>query len=168
MRTANEVIFVNAVNRADLNACLAAGAKRVINGCQVVFNLNSTVRASLLALHTANTAVGAKLASNRALIVVGALNNYLYGIVYKLNDVVGTFANAHAAANTFLRVNLCNAVLNRNSVLGAHACAVAITEASIVAGLIAVIQKVSGNTALKALIVVFSFGCAAVAVTSNV
>ena len=99
MCAADEIIFVNAMYGADLNARAATGAERIVNGCQVVFHFDSAVGASLLALHTANTAVGAKLACNGALIVVRALNNNLNSVVYKLNDVVGAFANAHAAAN---------------------------------------------------------------------
>ena len=111
MSAADEVVFVNAVNGANLNARSAACAKRVIDGGKVAFNLNRTVGASLLALHTANASVGALLAGDSTLIVVRALNNDLYGVVYKLNDVVGAFANAHAASNALCGVYLCNAVL---------------------------------------------------------
>ena len=146
----------------------ASCAKRVIDGCKVVLNLNRARGACLLTLHAANASIGANLACDSALIVVRALNNYLYGIVYKLDDVVGTFTNADAASDTFLRVYLCNAIHNGNGVLGAHFYAVAITKASVVTSLITAIQNVSGKTALKALVFIFSFGYIAVAVTSNV
>ena len=91
---------MNAVNGANLNARFAACAERVIDGCKVVFNLNRTVGARLLTFHTTNASVGALLAGDSALIVVRALNNNVYGVSYKLNNVVGTFANAHTASNT--------------------------------------------------------------------
>jgi hypothetical protein len=165
---ADEVIFVNAVNGANLNARSAACAKRIIDGGKVAFNLNRTVGASLLALHATNASVGALLASDSALIVVRALNNNLNGVVYKLNDVVGAFANAHAAADALLGVYQSHAVLNVNGILGANASAVAVAEAGIGAGLVTVIHKVCGNTALKTCVVVFSFGSIAGAVAGNV
>ena len=87
--TADKIILVDAMYGANLNASFATCAKRIINGCEIVLHLNRTVRACLLTLHTTNASVGAKLASESALIVVRALNNNLYGVVYKLDDVVG-------------------------------------------------------------------------------
>ena len=168
MRSANKVILVDAMYGANLNARKASRAKRIIDGCKVAFHLNRSVGASLLALHASNASVCAELASDSTLIVIGALNNYLYGIVYKLDDVVGTFANAHAASNTLLRVYLCNAIRNGDSISGTNTCTVAITKASVVTSLITVIEEICGYTALKAFVVILSFGCVAVTVTSNV
>ena len=156
------------MDRASLNASSATGAQRVVDGCQVVFNLNCTVGTYLLALHAANASVCANLAGKSTLIMVGAFNNYVYGVVYKLDDVVGAFASAHAAANALFGVDLCNTVFKRDRVFGADTNAVAVTEAGIIAGLVTVIQKVCCNTALIALVVVFLVGSLAVSVTSNV
>ena len=84
---ADKIILVNAVNGADLNAGAAAGAKRVINGCQIVFYRNGTVGASLLALHTAYTTVGAVFACECAFVVIGTFYSYTYGISYKMNEM---------------------------------------------------------------------------------
>ena len=137
------------MNGANLNARAATGAKCIINGCQVAFYLNSAVGARLLALHAADTTVGANFACNRALIVIRALNNNLNGIVNKLDDVVGTFANTHAATNTFLRIYLCNSVFNVDRISGANIGAVTVTQAGINAGFVAVIHKVPPCTTVR-------------------
>ena len=70
MCAADKVILVQTVNGANLYASRAARTQRIINGCEIVLDLDSSVRAGLLTLHTADTAVGAIFASQRALIVV--------------------------------------------------------------------------------------------------
>ena len=100
--------------------------------------------------------------------MVGALNNYLNGVVYQLDDVVGTFANTHTASNALLGIHNGNAVFNVDRIFGANAGAVAIAKAGKGTNLIAVIQQVCGNAAAKALVVVFPFGCVAIAVAGNV
>ena len=70
MRSAYEVTLVYAMNRANRNARAAVCAKRVIDGCEVINNLYRTRRTGLFALHTADTAVFALLAGNRALFVI--------------------------------------------------------------------------------------------------
>ena len=57
MRATDKVTFVNTFYGANLGAFAAVYAKLVIYGRKVVYNLNCAGRASLFALHTANTAV---------------------------------------------------------------------------------------------------------------
>ena len=57
MRAADKVAEVDAVHGARLRAFAAACAERIVDSGEVVFNLDSTVGTSFLALHTADTAV---------------------------------------------------------------------------------------------------------------
>ena len=75
MRAADEVTLVDAVYRASSRTLTTAGAEGVIDGREVVDNLDSAIRTSLLTLHTADTTVGAYLSCQGTLIVVGALND---------------------------------------------------------------------------------------------
>ena len=77
MYSADKIAFVNAMHGADPCTLAAAGAKRIVNDREVVFNLDRSVRAYLLALHTSNTAVGTALPCNGALFMVGALHDHL-------------------------------------------------------------------------------------------
>ena len=54
---ADEVALVDTVNGADLYASTATGAKRIINSCEIVFDLYCSVRTSFLALHTSYASV---------------------------------------------------------------------------------------------------------------
>ena len=75
VRAADEVTLVDAVYRANGCTLTAAGTEVVIYGREVVDNLDSATRTSLLTLHTADTAVGADLSCQGALVVVRALND---------------------------------------------------------------------------------------------
>ena len=103
----------------NLYAGAAAGAERIVDGCQVIDNSDRAVRTGLLALHAADTAVGAVLAGHSTLVVVGASNDHAGGVVDQLDDVIGTLTGANAATDTFLRVNLCYTVFDVNGILGA-------------------------------------------------
>ena len=166
--SANEIIFMDTVNRANLYAFTATGTERIINSSKIVFNLNCTVRTSLLALHATDTTVRAYLTGDRTLIVIGALNDYLDGIINKLNNVIGTLADAHSASDTLLWVNLCNSVTDAYSISWTDLYAVSVSKTCKGAEFITVIGKVSGNTAFKTNVVILSFNRAAGTVTSNV
>ena len=112
MCATDEVTLVDAVDGADLNARATACAKAIVDGSEVVLNRDSTARTGLLALHTADTAVGAVLTYRRALVLVGALNDNAGGVVDKMDNTVGALANADATADTLSGVNVCNAVFN--------------------------------------------------------
>ena len=86
MRSASEVFYLDAVNGASLCALTATGAKRIINGGKVVDYLDRAVRAGLLTLHTADTAVRAVFAYQSALIVIGAFDYDASGIIDYVND----------------------------------------------------------------------------------
>lgn len=74
MCSADEVALVYTMYGTNLCAHTAACAFRVINGCEVIDNGDSTVWASLFALAAADTAVRASLARYSALIVTRALD----------------------------------------------------------------------------------------------
>ena len=140
MCSANKVAFVNAMHGASLYAFAASGAERIVDGCQIFRDLNSAVGASLLTLHTANASIGTIFTGLCTLIVIRALNHHARCIVDKMNDRVGTSACANAATNALTGVDVCNAILNGNCILGAHCRAVAVTEASVGAELITAIR----------------------------
>ena len=103
---------MQAMYGADLNAFRAARANGVVNDREVVFNLDRAVRTCLLTLHATNTSVGAVLSGHGSFVVIGALNNDLGGVVDELDDVIGAFSDANAAADALLRIYPRNTVLD--------------------------------------------------------
>ena len=66
----NEISCVNAVGGTNLRTRTAAGAKCIVNGRKIVLNSYSSVRASLLAFHTANTTIRAVFAHKSPLVMI--------------------------------------------------------------------------------------------------
>ena len=168
VRAADEVALVDAVYRASSRTLTAAGAEVVIYGREVVDNLDSTILTSLLTLHTADTAVGAYLSCQGTLIVVGALNDNSGGVLDKVDNAVGALSYTDTAADTLSRVNLSNAVLDEDSVLGTSNSTVAVAKAGKVTYLVTAVNHVGGKAGLVALVLELSVGNTAGAVTSNV
>ena len=69
MRSANKVSKVYALYGTYVVALAASGTLFVIDGGKVVYYLDCSLRTGFLALHTADTAVGAHLTNLSALIV---------------------------------------------------------------------------------------------------
>ena len=128
---AHEAILVDRVYGACLCTFAAAGALIVVDNCEVLIHGDSTVRAGLNALHTADTAVRAYLACNCALIVVRAGNSDLCCCVDDLDDAVGAGLCTFAASDTAFGNDLCNAVFDNYRILGADSGTVAVAEAGI-------------------------------------
>ena len=168
MGAAYEATLVDASYGTNSRALSTTGTERIIDGSEIVLYLDCAVRTSFLALHTSNTTVSTDLTGNCALIVIGAFNGYLYGIVYHLDDLVGAGSCTDTATDTLLGIDLSNVVFNADCVLGTYLNAVTVTETSIGTGLIAGICQVSGEAASKSLIIELSGGCVAGTVTGNV
>ncbi len=168
MRSAYEATLVDASYGTDCRTLSATGAEGIIDGSEIVLYLDRAVRAGLLALHASDTTVGADLTGNRAFIVVGARNGYLYGIVYHLDDLVGAGSCADAATDTLLGIDLSNVIFDADSILGTYLNAVTVTETSIGTGLIAGIREIGGETASESLVIELSGGCVAGTVAGNV
>ena len=168
MCSANEVTFVDAMHGTNLNARATAGAEVVVDACEVILNGNCALRTGLLALHTTDTAVGAVLTGECALILVRALNDNTGGVVDEVDDAVGALTHADAAADTLLGVNSGNAVLNLDSVLRTYRNAVAVAEAGVGAESVTAIGHIGGTAGLLALVVVLSFNDVAGTVAGNV
>ncbi len=168
MRAADEVTLVDAVYRANGCTLTAAGAEVVIYGREVVDNLDSATRTSLLTLHTADTAVGADLSCYGTLIVVRALNDNSGGVFDKVDDTVGTLSYTDTAADTLSGIDLSNAVLDGDSVLRTSHSTVAVAKTSKVTYLVTAVNHVGGKAGLVALVLELSVGNVAGAVTSNV
>ena len=139
MRAADKVSFVYTMDRAYCDALRAARAKSVVYSCQIVFDLYSAVRTSLFALHTADTTVRADLSGESALVVIGALNDHSRGIVYKLDNIIGTFTGAYSTANAFSRINMRYTVEETDSILGTYPYTVAVSKTSKGTSLVAAI-----------------------------
>ena len=139
MRAADKVSFVYTMDRAYCDALRAARAKSVVYSCQIVFDLYSAVRTSLFALHTADTTVRADLSGESALVVIGALNDHSRGIVYKLDNIIGTFTGAYSTANAFSRINMRYTVEEADSILRTYPYTVAVSKTSKGTSLVAAI-----------------------------
>ena len=168
MCAADEVALVNTMYGASLDTFTATGALIIIDGREVIYNLDSAVGTGLLALTAGDTAVLTALSNCRALIVVRALYNNALGILDKVNDTVGALSCAHATADTLSRIDASYAVLNSDSVLGTDAYAIAVAKAGVGAKLIARVVEVSNSTAIHAVIDESALGRRTVAVAGNV
>lgn len=168
MCSANKVAFVDAMNGTNLFTFTATGAERIVDNRQIIGNRDRSVRAGLLTLHTANTAVGAVFACLCTLIVIGAFNHYARCIVDEMNNGIGARAYTNAASNTFTRVNMSDAVFYCNCVLRTNRRAVPITETRVCTELITVVRHVCGITGLLSLVIILSLYCVAGSVTGNV
>ena len=168
MCSADEVTLVDAVHGTNRYALATAGAEAVIDGSEVVNNLDSAVGTGLLTLHTADTAVGAYLSCHSALIVVGALNYHTGGILDKMDNTVGALSYTDAAADTLSGVNSCYTVLHGDSILRTSHSAVAVAKTSKVTSLVTAVNHVSGKAGLLTLVLKLSFSGVAGAVAGNV
>ena len=139
MRAADKVSFVYTMDRAYCDALRAARAKSVVYSCQIVFDLYSAVRTGLFALHTADTTVRADLSGESALVVIGALNDHSRGIVYKLDNIIGTFAGTYSTSNAFSWINMRYTVEETDSILGTYPYTVAVSKTSKGTSLVAAI-----------------------------
>ena len=168
MCAANEVTLVNTVYGADRNALCATCAERIVNNCKIVHNLNSSARTSLLALHTANTAVGAVLTCKRTLIAIGAFNYYSRGIVDKMNNRVGALTNANSTTDTLARIDSCYAVFDSDSAPGTYRNTVTVAKTRKSADLVAAIYHISGTAGVQTAILILLLCSLAGSVTGNV
>ena len=168
MCAAEEVVLVDAVNGADFCTLATACALVVVDNGKVVNNLYCAVGTGLLALAAGNTAVLTALANCRALIVIRALDNHADSIVYKMDNVMGALACTHTATDTLGGIDLGNAIINGDSVLGADSHAVAVAEAGVSTELITRVAEVSNTTALDAIVDISALGSLTVTVAGNV
>ena len=168
MRSADEVTLVDAMHGTNCRTLTASGAEGVVDGSEVIDNLDSTVRTGLLTLHTADTAVGAELSCHGALVVVGAFDYHTGGILDKVDNAVGTLSYADATADTLSGVNSCYTVLHGDSILGTSHSTVAVAETRVVTYLVTAVNHVCGETGLVSLVLELSVGHVAGAVARNV
>ena len=168
MCATDEVALVDTVNGAGLGTLAAAGALIVINNRKIIDHLDSAVGAGLLALTASDTAVLTALAHCGTLIVIGALYNNALGILDKMDNAVGALSCAHTATDTLGGIDLGNAVVDGDSILGTNANTIAVTETGISAELVARIAEVCNATALDAVVYVSALGSLTVTVAGNV
>ena len=168
MRSADKVALVNTLNGANTRAGTASGTLGIIDGGEIVLDRDSSLGTCLLALSAADTAVGAYLSGKGTLIVVGALHHNSGGIVYKMDNAVGALSGTNSAADALSGIDLGNAVLDGDSVLGADAHTVAVAEAGEGAGTVALIGEVCGTAGALTAIVILLLHSIAGAVAGNV
>ena len=169
MCAADEVFEMNTL----YGTCIVASATTctliIVNNSKIILNCNCAMRTGLLTLHTADTAVGACLTCNSALVMAGALNNDSAGLGEHVDNALRTGLSTEAATDTSNGINLGNAVLgiDVNSVLGTNLHTVAVTKTS--EGTLGVTGegKLNCLTGLNSVVNVLSVLCLALTVTTN-
>ena len=145
----------------DTAGCAVSGAHRevravlafiIVNDRHVVRDLDRAVGADLLAFLTADTAAGADLARDSALVLVAAGNENALNVSHQRDQVVRTFLGTHAASNTILRIDARYTVVNANSALGTDSGAVAKTETAVGTVSFAAVKQLCRLTGLDTLI----------------
>ena len=86
---ADKVALVYAMNGANRNAAAASRTLGVIDGSQVVFYLDRSLRAGFFTLTAGDTAVKAYLTHLRTLVVARAFYHHARGVVDKMDYTVG-------------------------------------------------------------------------------
>lgn len=168
MCAADEVALVDAMYGTSLDTLTATGALIVVDGREVIYDLDSAVGTGLLALTAGDTAVLTALAHCRTLIVVRALYNDALGILDKMDDTVGALSCAHTATDALSGIDACYAILDSDRILGTNAYAIAVAEAGEGAELVTRVVEVSNSTAINAVIDESALGCLTVTVAGNV
>lgn len=129
------------VSRANISAVTALNALCNIDLSQCILDNDRICRAFTLALHAANASYIAHLHNCSTLIVVRACRHDLLSFGDELNDALGAGISTGTAANAAVSVDLCNTILDVNCIKLAGSCAVAKTNASEGAGLVALAAK---------------------------
>lgn len=141
MCSADEVSFVNTLDRTDLAAGAAIYTLFVIYRSKIVLYDDSAGGAGLFAFSAGNTAVLTINAYLSAFIMVVTGYRYTRGISNKMDYIVRAFLDAHTAANTFSWVYCSKSlVVYTNCISRANLNAVAISKAGegavVVAGVV--------------------------------
>ena len=169
MSTADEITLMNTLNRTSILADTAACALVIIDGSKVVNDLDRTLGTNLLTLAAGDTSVETCLSYLSALVMAGALNNGLYSVWNKVNNVVGTGTGAKSAADTLLWIDLGNAALcDADGISWTNCNTVTVAEAGECAESITGEAHISSYTGLWSNVLVLLFFGLAGAVTSNV
>ena len=105
---------MDAFYRTSLYAGAAANAFFIIDLCQLVNHMNGVVLTGTLAFAAGDTTVFADRASRFAVLMIGAYHVYRSGQPMPQNQMLGTFADADAAAGTDIPVDHRNPILDRN------------------------------------------------------
>ena len=167
MCAADKVSFVYAMNRAYSHTFGAAGTKRIVYSCQIVNDFDSSVRTGLLTLHTTNTTVRADLSCYCALVVIGAFHHNSSGVVYDLDNIIGTFTSTHSAANAFFWIDVSNTVLDADSVMRTNAQAIAVSKTSKRTSLVTAVKEVCHDAAFRTVVIKLVLDRVARSRTSN-
>ena len=170
MSATNEVFEVNTLLGAYFLTSAAAGTLGIIDGGEIVLNLDRSVRTGLLTLHTTDTAYGTNLVGNSALIMAGALNDNASIVGNNVNYVIGTGLCTDATTDTLGRIDVSDALLgiDDDSILGAYCNAVAVAETCKGTVTVTGIVKLCSCTGLDAVVNVLSLLGLASAVTAYV
>ena len=122
MRAAHEVALVDAPDGADALAGAAPGAFTIINGGQIVHQVDGSFRAVLLTLSAGDTAVGAEFAHGGTLVVIGALHRHPADIGDQADNVIRALPLTNAASHALARVHMRHAVRDADGVMRADPC----------------------------------------------
>ena len=141
---------MDGVNGASFNAESAACALGVIEKGKVIVHSDRAVGAGSCTLGASDTAVGAHLASDRALVVVRAADSDDGAVFLHLDGAVRAVLGAESAARAEARDDLCDAVCDDDSLVGTSSRAVAKTYAGVGADVFAFPVFSSFFTSLEA------------------
>ena len=102
----------NTAYRTILRASIAILTLAIVDLCQIIFHADRSRRTILLALHTADTGVGAFSFRHRALFGIGTGNDHLLHVCDQLDQPSRTRLGAQTATNTFSRIHVSDPVLD--------------------------------------------------------
>ena len=161
---------MNSANRASINAKTAAGALGVIEKGKILVHGDRAVGAGACALGASDTAVGAHLTGESALVVVGTSDSDDGAVLLHLDGAVRTGLRAKTAARAEARDDLCYAVGNDDCIVGTNRSTVAKTDAGIGTNVFTFPMLCSLTTGLEAVakVLFVLLGSLAGAVASNV
>lgn len=155
------------MRRAILDAQSAVGTEIAVYMSHEVFNGDRTCRTVLLALHAAYAAHLADLAGDGAFVLVGAHDLRRLLAVGYLDELLGTYLGALAAADAEIAVYNGNLIAKLDGVIIAFPCAVAETDAAVLTGIHSAVEQSRSSTGIHTCVIHLDRGVVACAETAD-
>ena len=162
-----EIRDENTADGAVLCAKLALCTKAVVDGCEIVHDLDRTRGAILFALLTSDTSVTALLSCNRALILVVTSDEHALNVVHNADYSSRASLGTKSAADALSGVDVRHSVLDADRALRTDLYAVAKTDASVGAFSVAAVHSLYRLAGAYSDVIHLMSGMLAVAVTMN-
>ncbi len=161
MSTADKITAVYTMNRANIVTSSAACALIIVDGGDIIHEGYCAFGAFLYAKTAGYAAVCTNALYCKTFVVVVALYNNAFGIIYKMNYAVGAGFYAKTATDTAARVDSCDIFffINADCITGANIYTVAVAEAGKGAESVTCEIHICRSTGFRAVVLILTRIC---------